>query len=50
MYEATINAQEDEDLEQDLDKANQTQFEENKGSQVLPIEDYIKTVYYRFEK
>lgn len=53
MYEATINAQEDEDLEQlDLDKANQTQYEEYKvgGSVAVPIEEHIKTIYYRFEK
>ena len=40
----------DDDLEEELDKAIHTHYEEAKGNVVIPLEEYIKSVYYRFDK
>ena len=45
-----MSAADDEDLGEELDKAILTQYEESKGNVVIPIEEYIKSVYYRFDK
>lgn len=50
MSRQTVSVADDEDLDEELDKAIHTQYEESKGNVVISVEDYIKSVYYRFDK
>ena len=50
MHEDTIIVQDDEDLDEDLDNSIPTKYEESKGAVVVPVEEHIKTIYYRFDK
>ena len=50
MSNQIVQVANDEEIDEELEKAIHTQYEESKGNVVIPIEDYIKSVYYRFDK
>lgn len=50
MMKGTIIVNDDVDYDEDLDKAVQIHSEETKGPVIVPIEEHIKTIFYRFDK